>query len=220
MTRVDCACPRARHQHGHWHAYANDKCRCQPCRDAWAIYHRRTRKTREHYNNGKPFRANITGTARRLQALAVVGWSNHELARRLDSTPFVVWKWQHGGHEWIKPESANRVAALYDDIWDTEPDGRYGRKIRNIAARHGWHPPMAWDDDDIDNPDALPFMLEDSDDLDDIAIDEAMRGRPVRLTKAEKAEAVRRMTARGDSAEQIAQRLHVSGRTVQRKRAA
>jgi DNA-binding CsgD family transcriptional regulator len=79
---------------------------------------------------------------------------------------------------------------------------------------------LAWDDDAIDNPDAQPYTDTTTDTLDEIAIEEAMRGRLVTLTKTERAEAVHRMTVRGYSAEQIAQRLGVSGRTVQRKRAA
>lgn len=56
--------------------------------------------------------------------------------------------------------------------------------------------------------------------LDEIAISEAMAGRHVRLRPAERAEAVRRLTARGMSAAQIGERLGTTGRTVQRRRAA
>ena len=156
--RRDCTCPCARHTHGTWHAYANDLCRCQPCRDAWAAYSRRARKHREHYRAGRPLRASINGTALRLRALAVVGWSNTDIAARLGTTPFVVWGWQHARGQWITPESAARVAALYDAVWDQPPPGRYAVKIRRHAARMGWLPPMGLDDDLIDQPDYRPVM--------------------------------------------------------------
>jgi len=96
--------------------------------------------------------------------------------------------------------------------------------MTNLALRNGWASPICWDDDSIDDPDAEPYRdryVHAADvGLDDIAIAEAMRGRPVRLTPAERAEAVQRMTARGYSAQVIAERLNVTQRCVVRRRTA
>jgi hypothetical protein len=60
--------------------------------------------------------------------------------------------------------------------------------------------------------------LNDSAVVDGLAVDLACRGESVRLTRAEKALAVARLTEGRLSAAAIAARLHVSARTVQRYR--
>ncbi|WP_406298086.1 helix-turn-helix domain-containing protein [Embleya sp. NBC_00888] len=58
-------------------------------------------------------------------------------------------------------------------------------------------------------------------DVDQIAVDRAVAGDPpATMTPAERYEAVRRLTARGLSADRIAEMLHIVARTVQRARAA
>lgn len=54
--------------------------------------------------------------------------------------------------------------------------------------------------------------------IDEIAVERAMHGEPVRLTRAERLEVVARLTARGYSLNQIAERLHSSRRRVERAR--
>jgi FixJ family two-component response regulator len=97
-------------------------------------------------------------------------------------------------------------------------------------------PPLAWDDDTIDDPAAYPRTSPPigptctdcahpsceviRPQLDEVAVEEAARGRAVYLTPAERQVAVERLTARGQSAREIADLLNTSPRTVQRKRAA
>jgi len=150
---TDCQCPRSHHEHGTWHAYANDGCRCPDCRTAWARYMRdRTRRNAYAAANHAPLRVHPAGTMRRLQALACVGWSSHDIATAVGTTPVVIRGWQHGTPTWIFRRSALKVAGLYDAVWDQPPPGRYGVKVRRLAARAGWVPPLAWDDDEIDDP--------------------------------------------------------------------
>jgi DNA-binding CsgD family transcriptional regulator len=54
--------------------------------------------------------------------------------------------------------------------------------------------------------------------LDEIAIERAMHGDPVRLRPTERVEVVRRLTARKLSTNQIADRLGITPRTVSRIR--
>lgn len=99
------------------------------------------------------------GTRRRLQALAALGWSMRELERqcprpgpnirkvmdrRNDDAPMMV-------------ITRDAVRALYDRLCLTPPPetGRTAR-IRRWAASNGWAPPLAWDEDTIDNPAAEP----------------------------------------------------------------
>lgn len=56
--------------------------------------------------------------------------------------------------------------------------------------------------------------------IDDIAVERAMRGDPVRLTSAERSEAVVRLTNMRYSAREIAARLGLAERTIVRRRSA
>ena len=101
------------------------------------------------------------GTARRLQALMTLGWSRAQLAGRVGVNASGFRFLLHGTHGTTVATAAATVAA-YDELWQTTPPGagRHERtratRSRNYAARHGFAPPMAWDDDTIDDPDATP----------------------------------------------------------------
>lgn len=104
-----------------------------------------------------------TGTRRRLQALAYNGWPLSELGRRLGytgrSAQVRPGQWMAFG---VRRRTADRVAALYDRLWDSPPPRAtpYQRAaataVRNRARARGWAPPLAWDDDTIDDPATLP----------------------------------------------------------------
>lgn len=103
-----------------------------------------------------------TGTRRRLQALVADGWSMSELARRLNVLPSNLHTTVHGRKE-VTVATATKAAALYDQLWDSTPppSGRHGSvpaRARAYASRKGWVPPLAWDDETIDNPDATPHV--------------------------------------------------------------
>lgn len=105
-----------------------------------------------------------TGTRRRLQALVAIGWTQSALARRLGILPASLPKIVHGDRPAIRVATRDAVQALYDDLWDqSPPDVTPGeRRARTAAltraAARGWPPPMAWDDDLIDNPAARPAV--------------------------------------------------------------
>lgn len=233
--RRDCRCPRVKHQHGTWHAYTNDGCGCLPCRRAWAAYSRHLRH-RRHRAGGTVY-VDPTGTARRLQALAANGWGLSDIAPLIGvSSVAALGLWRAGGHAKLRPTTAARVRTVYDRIWDKPSPNRYAVKIRNIAQANGWLPPLAWDDDSIDDPKSPIYKPETPEDyvhirrssfpaessaiVDEIAVERAMRGERVPLTKAEKTEAFARLNRMGYSAPEIAGRLGVSDRTVVRKRSA
>ena len=84
----------------------------------------------------------ITGTARRLQALAAIGWPQSWLADRLG--------WQSGNlnsvvqakRPAVQKATADAVRALYDEL-SMQPGP--SAVARTIARKHGWVPPLAWD---------------------------------------------------------------------------
>lgn len=116
-----------------------------------------------------------TGTRRRLQALVATGWSISKLADRLGWTPANLARL-------IKSErtivaTARAVRALYDELWnhappeDTHRDRIAASRARNYARANGWVPPLAWDDDRIDDPDARPDLGAETSRTDALAED-------------------------------------------------
>jgi transcriptional regulator with XRE-family HTH domain len=98
-----------------------------------------------------------TATRRRLQALVAVGWAQARLAERLGVERTNLNKMLRSGQH-VRAGTVRAVARLYDELWDqAPPESEHRAKIsasraRNYARAAGWLPPMAWDDDTIDDP--------------------------------------------------------------------
>ena len=107
-------------------------------------------------------RIDATGTRRRLQALAALGWSVARLAATANVDRQVLGNAATGRRALTTAGTARAVTRLYEQLWDTPPPATTGYEqasitsTRNRAARNGWAPPAAWDDDTIDDPDAHP----------------------------------------------------------------
>lgn len=107
-----------------------------------------------------------TGTRRRLQALAVLGWTRAELARRTGLTATSVGRLMRADSCAIS--SARKVHTVYEALWDQVPPQGTSTQRQAVsraladAARRGWVPPMAWDDDSIDDPAAQPSATRGS----------------------------------------------------------
>jgi len=93
----------------------------------------------------------MIGTRRRIEALRAIGWPTEIIAaealgwsralRDLPRGPLVL------------RTTADKIRAFYDTHSMTlGPSTR----TRAHAARAGWAPPLAWDDDEIDDPQAQP----------------------------------------------------------------
>ena len=103
------------------------------------------------------------GTRRRLQALVAIGWSQSKLAAHLGMGPGNFGRVIHGNTTPnVTIATARAVTALYDQLWDQPPPHTahrdhiaYTRAI-NHATAFDWPVPMAWDEDDLDDPDAQP----------------------------------------------------------------
>jgi transcriptional regulator with XRE-family HTH domain len=142
-----------------------------------------------------------TGTHRRIQALVANGWSQAKIGGRLGMTSANFAAMMRREHVTAATERAARD--LYDEIWDKAPPENGQRekiaaaRARNYAREHGWAPPLAWDDDLIDRPDAAPA--------------EGWQ-RPARQSRpaAELAEDAWQLAAQGYSRKHAAARLGVS----------
>ena len=95
-----------------------------------------------------------TGSRRRLQALAVMGWPTRSIARELGNLDPQTYQYiQSGRTKTIRRRTAQDIAELYDRLWNqTGPSARSAE----LARAKGWVPPLAWDDECLDDPAAKP----------------------------------------------------------------
>ncbi|GAA2608430.1 hypothetical protein GCM10010399_44080 [Dactylosporangium fulvum] len=118
----------------------------------------------------------ITGTSRRLQALVAIGYTISDLSDRLGYKNMQqVWEWTRRRQSAVAQSSADKVRDLYERLSGTPgPSSR----ARANAQRNEWLPPLAWEDVDVDNPDAMPELGESGDEIvDEEAISRVLAGK-------------------------------------------
>lgn len=164
-------------------------------------------------------RISSRGTQRRIQALARVGWSMSKQADIIGMEPTNLHRILHNTTVTVTTHRA--VETMFTELWNQTPERvtqwdqtAYTRTV-NFAKRHKWVSPLAWDD--IDN-DPAPPVAEQLTAVDDMAVELAVSGHPVRLRTEERLEAVRRLHAMRWSDTRIAERLGYTSRTVMRDR--
>lgn len=110
-------------------------------------------KKDQHF--GRVRTVDALGTRRRLQALARVGWSFAELARRCELSRNGFLHIVGERNPRVRRFVAERVNELFAELWDVAPPSTPASIRRTIeAARQGWAPPAAWDN--IDDPNETP----------------------------------------------------------------
>jgi transcriptional regulator with XRE-family HTH domain len=98
----------------------------------------------------------ITGTTRRLQALVAIGYTQSDIAARVGITPANATEMFHGNRS-VLLSTAIKVRRIYEELsMRPGPSGA----ARQRAKKLGWAPPLAWEDDTIDNPQAKPDLGE------------------------------------------------------------
>lgn len=187
------------------------------CRSGAAKEHHRIVRKRRRENRWVSRRVPSIGTARRLQALATMGWTMVELAERLGTCPAYLRKTARADRDRVWRDTATAVADLYDQLWD-----QHGRSTitASRARAKGWVPPLAWDDDTIDDPNAEPQVKPKP----PAKTTPLEHGRAVRMQRqsedaAETRARVGELTSAGLSATQVAERLNITVRSVERHRA-
>lgn len=96
-------------------------------------------------------RVDPTGTIRRIQALAHIGWPVALTAKKAGYTPSYLFNIMAGRVPTIPRDVASRLAIVYRQHSHQPGPSEY---TRSIARRNGWHGPLAWDD--IDDPACQP----------------------------------------------------------------
>lgn len=159
-----------------------------------------------------------TGTRRRLQALAVAGWSFLALAEEYGT----------GDRQQIRTLAESdrccagthvRVADMFRRLWLVDPPKSRRStqtRFRMMVERKGWVGIGAWDDDTIDDPNAVPDLQGDGEPVvDDVKVTIVLegRGRFRTLNWPERADLARRWLERGGSKTAFETMFGVSSQT-------
>jgi hypothetical protein len=140
-------------------------------------------------------RVDATGITRRIQAMVTIGWSQASLAGALQIGPSNFTPIVHGRRPTVTVATAKAVTDLYARLSMTPntPDEWRAKsaanRARNYATAHGWAPPLAWDDETIDNSDALPDRGASerlAARFDQVVIDRILAGHRLKASHAEK----------------------------------
>lgn len=103
-----------------------------------------------------------TGTARRIQALAYAGWSIQQIADQAGLGRQALDRALRGRPVLVR--TARAIRDTYDTLWDQAPpetsqqERTTAERARRSARAAGWAPALAWDGDQIDDPDATPHL--------------------------------------------------------------
>ena len=111
---------------------------------------------------------NILPTARRLQALVAIGYTQAYLAQQIGWTPQNL----NAIITCRRPNCTHKLAKAVNDLYEQlSATPGPSKRSRALAARKGWAPPLAWDD--IDNLDetakgAAPLPVRTSIDVNEV----------------------------------------------------
>ncbi|MEU0493530.1 hypothetical protein ABZ249_30250 [Nocardiopsis sp. NPDC006139] len=95
------------------------------------------------------------GSRRRVQALCVLGYAAGWQACQIGASKNTVQYLATGPTEKVQARWAVGIRDLYDRLWDVPAaETKHSKITRTNAVARGWLPPLAWDDDLIDFPDA------------------------------------------------------------------
>lgn len=187
----------------HW--LENGERPCDDCARAEWRY-RKTRKLR-HLRGDLPT-VSSTGTIRRIEALFALGWSGPKVAEAAGISVATIRAARYHKVATVHAATARAIVRAYDTLSMSRPEGHYADRARRMAQRKGWLPPLAWDDDSIDDPAAKPLGTTaprhiPKHDVDPVVVERLLAGQRIKATKAEKDEAMRRWLATGRPARQL-----------------
>lgn len=157
-----------------------------------------------------------TGTVRRIRAMQAMGWPLREIGSRAGGIQASNLGTIVCSGRGVYAETARRIAAVYDEL--SMLPGPSARS-RSMALSRGWLPPLAWDDDTIDDPAAWANdVMENVPDLDvdEMAVERFATGdlHWSKLTRAERIAAALLMDSRGVSRNEIAERTRLNSATL------
>lgn len=141
-------------RHGTSTARVHDGCRCDTVRQ----HHTRYEKLRVlDAAAGRPRTTPAHGTIRRIHALYAIGWPSRLIAAELGVSQSRILDITNQQRV-VRVATATAVADLYRRLSGTRgPSAGAARR----AAGLGYQPPIAWDDDTLDDPDGRPWAVID-----------------------------------------------------------
>lgn len=107
----------------------------------------------------------VIGAARRLQALAAMGYDTAYLVDALGAWRNDIYRWRRMTKPHISARNHRAIVDLYDRIADIPGPSQVAR---DVAASRGWAAPAAWDDGTIDDPHAEPVNPPDPEQRTDV----------------------------------------------------
>lgn len=132
-------------------------CHCVACTRAAARYEQ---ERQLDLIAGRPRMVDATGSRRRLHALLALGHTYMTISDVVGVHHGVVRRWTFP--PLLNRRTAEKIATAYDELSmvlpreDTHLEKIVASRTRNRARANGWVPPLAWDDDTIDDPTAVP----------------------------------------------------------------
>lgn len=159
MVAVTCACPQVRHRCGTLTSYNNcgRGCRCARCREANRVYKAARRKA-EALGWTVPRLVPALGSQRRLDALALLGWSIRAISDERPELLFSALRKVYTAQR-VTAETAAKIDRAYRDLcMRRAPAGQSASRAINEALRRGAVPGLAWDD--IDDPAERPKGID------------------------------------------------------------
>ena len=140
-------------------------CRCTDCKAAANRYEQQRRLDRYR---GQVRYLSPVGTCRRIRALARLGWTTQLIGEAMGGVDKRhVSRFMDGTAQYVTVATEKAARRAYDQLsMKLGPSPR----ARLLAEKKGWPPPLAWDDDTIDDPAATPYVGTDryGVDVDDI----------------------------------------------------
>lgn len=130
-------------------------------------------------------------SARRVQALAALGWSFTAQGSVMQVTNTVVWEIANEVHEHVTETTHTRVVNLFERLSGTAGPSR---RTVLLATRRGWLPPLAWEDIDAGT---LGDGGVDASPVDEVAVERVLAGERIDLSDAELLAAAQIGAARG-----------------------
>lgn len=158
------------------------------------------------------------GTSRRLRALAALGYPITEQAEWYGMSNVYLSRVARGAQDRVTESTAHLVRQAYQRLsMRPAPTSPRSRAVRSYASRAGWLPPLVWDDETIDDPNAEPNLGAGADDEpDDEVVARIRAGQKVPARPADRLEVCRRILADGRGISEICRRLNVSGATAKK----
>ena len=160
-------------RHGTYAGYCAG-CIAACCNQGYLTY--RKRLLHDHHR-GIRRTVDATGFRRRARALQAIGWTLDQLAGELGCS-------KHSLSQSLNVTSKvsltrhMRMLDVYRRLAD-----RPGPSVRarRLGARQGWPPPIAWDDDTMDDPTTAPYGGLHDDSVDEVLLERVLAGDPAAL---------------------------------------